>query len=99
MTRADIVEAIHKSGKVDLSKRQISQLVNATFDIISDYLSEPEENKKVMISGFGAFIIKKRKSKIGRNPKTKEEKVIPERYGLSFKAGKNLKEALKKVKS
>lgn len=47
--------------------------------------------RKIMISGFGSFIIKKRKPKVGRNPKTKEEKLIPERFGISFKTGKILK--------
>lgn len=92
MKRADIVNIIAKSGKVDLDKRDIAKLVDSTFDMISKYLSEDiYENKKIMISGFGSFIIKKRKPKVGRNPKTKEEKLIPERFGISFKTGKILK--------
>lgn len=92
MKRADIVDIIAKSGKVDLDKRDIAKLVDSTFDMISKYLSEDiYENKKIMISGFGSFIIKKRKPKVGRNPKTKEEKLIPERFGISFKTGKILK--------
>lgn len=92
MKRVDIVNKIAKSGKVDLDKRDIAKLVDQTFDMISRYLSEDVyENKKIMISGFGSFIVKKRKPKIGRNPKTREEKMIPERFGISFKTGKVLK--------
>lgn len=92
MKRADIVDKIAKNGKVDLDKRDIAKLVDDTFEMISDYLSKDiYENKKIMISGFGSFIIKKRKPKVGRNPKTKEEKLIPERFGISFKTGKILK--------
>lgn len=92
MKRADIVDKIARSGKVDLDKREIAKLVDDTFDIMSEYLSKGlYENKKIMISGFGSFIVKKRKPKVGRNPKTKEEKLIPERFGISFKTGKILK--------
>lgn len=92
MKRADIVDKIARSGKVDLDKREIAKLVDDTFEIMSEYLSKDlYENKKIMISGFGSFIVKKRKPKIGRNPKTKEEKLIPERFGISFKTGKILK--------
>ncbi|MCX7738329.1 MAG: HU family DNA-binding protein [Hydrogenothermaceae bacterium] len=92
MKRADIVDRIVKSGKVNLNRKEISNIVDSTFDIISSYLStEIVEGKKVMISGFGSFIIKKRKPKLGRNPKTREEKLIPERFGISFKTGKILK--------
>lgn len=92
MKRADIVDRIVKSGKVDLDRKEISNIVDSTFDIISSYIStEIVEGKKVMISGFGSFIIKRRKPKLGRNPKTGEEKLIPERFGISFKTGKILK--------
>lgn len=92
MKRIDIVDKILKSGKVELDRKEVARLVDDTFDIIISYLStDLRESKKVMISGFGSFIIKKRKPKLGRNPKTKEEKLIPERFGISFKTGKILK--------
>lgn len=97
MKRIDIVNMIHKDKDLNLNldKRDIHKIVNDTFDMISDYLTtDPKEGKKVMISGFGTFIIKRRKGKIGRNPKTGEEKLIPDRLGISFKAGKELKKKI-----
>jgi nucleoid DNA-binding protein len=98
MKRADIINMIYKDKELKLKnvdKRDIHNIVNDTFDMISDYLTtDVKEGKKVMISGFGTFIIKKRKSKIGRNPKTGEEKLIPDRLGISFKPGKELKKRI-----
>lgn len=97
MKRVDIVNTIHKDKDLNLSldKREIHKIVNDTFDMISEYLTtDIKEGKKVMISGFGTFIIKRRKGKVGRNPKTGEEKLIPDRLGISFKAGKELKKKI-----
>lgn len=97
MKRVDIVNMIHKDKDLNLSldKRDIHKIVNDTFDMISEYLTtDIKEGKKVMISGFGTFIIKRRKGKVGRNPKTGEEKLIPDRLGISFKAGKELKKKI-----
>ncbi len=90
MTKAEIVNWISKNKQTELSKRQISKIVNEIFKILHKELSEKRDGKKIKISGFGTFIIKKRAPKIGRNPKTKEEKVIPERFVVKFKAGKKL---------
>ena len=49
------------------------------------------KNKKVKISNFGTFILKKKNKRIGRNPKTKEEKIISERNVILFKPSKELK--------
>ncbi|MCX7760268.1 MAG: HU family DNA-binding protein [Hydrogenothermaceae bacterium] len=95
MKRADIVNWIAKNSDVKLDKKDIANIVDETFEIMSNYLSNDlYEGKKVMISGFGSFIVKKRKPKVGRNPKTKEEKLIPERFGISFKVGKILKKKI-----
>lgn len=95
MKRADIVNWIAKNTDVKLDKKDIANIVDETFEIMSNYLSNDlYEGKKVMISGFGSFIVKKRKPKVGRNPKTKEEKLIPERFGISFKVGKILKKKI-----
>jgi len=95
MTKADIVNWILRNKKTKLTRREVQEVVNKIFDKIIKELENAEHNTKVQISGFGTFLVKKRASKIGRNPKTKEEKLIPERLGISFKPGKHLKEALK----
>ena len=48
-------------------------------------------NKQVKIAKFGTFILRKKKQRIGRNPKTKEEKIISERFVILFKPSKELK--------
>jgi len=90
MTKADIVNYILEKKKINASKRDVSNIVSRVFEIISKEILNGEPNHKIQISGFGTFIIKKRAPKIGRNPKTKEEKLIPERFGISFKIGKKL---------
>ncbi len=96
MTKAEIVEWILKNKNPEVSKKDVSDVVNAIFEKIIYELVTGEDGHKVQISGFGTFTVKKRAPKIGRNPKTKEEKLIPERFGISFKAGKHLKEILSK---
>ncbi|NPA13253.1 MAG: integration host factor subunit beta [Aquificae bacterium] len=90
MTKADIVNWIIKNKKVKASKKDISTIVNRVFELITQEILNGKDGTKIQISGFGTFIVKKRAPKIGRNPKTKEEKLIPERYGVSFKIGKKL---------
>ncbi|SNZ08473.1 integration host factor subunit alpha [Persephonella hydrogeniphila] len=90
MTKADIVNWIAQNKDIKASKRDISKVVNRIFEIIAEELIDGEDNHKIQISGFGTFIVKKRAPKIGRNPKTREEKLIPERFGISFKVGKKL---------
>ena len=60
--------------KTGLSKKDSEKAVNATFDTITANL---EVGEKVQLVGFGVFDIKERGSRIGRNPKTKEEIEIP----------------------
>jgi integration host factor subunit alpha len=90
MTKYDIVEWISENEDVDLTKKDIKKIVDEIFSVIQEELKKGEENKKIQISGFGTFTIKRRKAKVGRNPKTNEETIVPERLGISFKAGKKL---------
>ena len=79
--------------KTGLSKKDSEKAVNATFDTITANL---EVGEKVQLVGFGVFDIKERGSRIGRNPKTKEEIEIPATRVPVFKAGKVLKDAVSK---
>ena len=94
MTKADIVNWIMENKNINLTKKEITDVVNEIFNKISEELVNGKDNHKVQLSGFGTFVVKKRAAKIGRNPRTKEEKLIPERYGISLRVGKHLKEAL-----
>ena len=67
--------------------------VNAAVDTITEALAAGD---MVQLVGFGAFEVKERGARIGRNPKTKEEIEIPASRVASFKVGKALKEAVTK---
>ena len=65
-------------------------------DIINIIIHNLKKHKKLKISNFGTFTIRSKKSRVGRNPKTKEEKKISERKVLLFKASKDFKNYINK---
>ena len=89
MNKAELISAV--AEKTGLSKKDSEKAINATFDTITLAM---EAGEKVQLVGFGAFDIKERASRIGRNPKTKEEIEIPASRVPVFKAGKALKDAI-----
>ena len=91
MNKAELISAV--AEKTGLSKKDSEKAINATFDTITLSM---EAGEKVQLVGFGAFDDKERGSRMGRNPKTKEEIEIPASRVPVFKAGKALKEALSK---
>ena len=91
MNKAELIADV--AVKTGLSKKDSELAVNATFDAITAALTAGE---KVQLVGFGAFDVKERGVRIGRNPKTKEEIEIPASRVPQFKAGKVLKEAVAK---
>ena len=86
-TRNDIIEAI--SDNVGLSLSDSSSIIEEIFEFI---LNELEKGEDVKISSFGTFSVRYKKSRIGRNPKTKETKVISSRDVVLFKPSKEFKE-------
>ena len=89
MNKAELIAAV--AEKTGLSKKDSEKAVNAAFDTIAANL---EVGEKVQLVGFGAFDVKERGVRMGRNPKTKKEIEIPASRVPQFKAGKALKEAL-----
>lgn len=87
MTKADIVEFIQE--KYGLTKKDIVQVVEAVFGQVKERLLTGES---VKISGFGSFYVKMRGRRVGRNPKTGEEKIIPPRTVVSFHPSQLLKD-------
>ena len=87
MNKAELInEAAEKSG---LSKKDTENAINAAIEVISQCLAEGD---KVQLVGFGAFEVKCRAERTGRNPKTKETIKIPASKVPVFKAGKALKD-------
>ena len=91
MNKAELVSAV--AEKAGLSKKDSEKAINAAFEAITETLAAGE---KVQLVGFGAFEVKERNARIGRNPKTKEEIQIPASRVASFKAGKALKDSIAK---
>ena len=91
MNKAELVAAV--AEKTALSKKDSEKAVNAAFEAITAALGGGD---KVQLVGFGAFEVKERNARVGRNPKTKEEIQIPASRVPVFKAGKALKDVVAK---
>ena len=91
MNKAELVTAV--AEKAGLSKKDSEKAINAAFEAITAALVGGD---KVQLVGFGAFEVKERNARVGRNPKTKEEIQIPASRVASFKVGKALKDAVAK---
>ncbi|OGQ49539.1 MAG: integration host factor subunit alpha [Deltaproteobacteria bacterium RIFCSPLOWO2_02_FULL_47_10] len=91
MTKAEIVEQIYQ--KIGFSKKESADIVELVFDTIKDTLSKGE---KIKVSGFGNFVVRQKRSRIGRNPQTGESIEITARKVLTFRPSQVLKEALNK---
>ena len=89
LTKKDLVNLVYM--QIGFSKKISESLIEEFFSLI---VSNLIKEKKVKISKFGTFSIKLKKSRLGRNPKTKEEKKISERKVALFKASKEFKEFL-----
>ena len=86
LTKKDIINSIYM--QIGFPKKVIDEIIN---DIILLIIDSIKSEKKLKISNFGTFILREKKSRIGRNPKTKEEKVVNERKVVLFKPSKDFK--------
>ena len=87
LTKKDLVNLVYM--QLGFSK-QISE--NLIEDFLSTIVSNIKEEKKLKLSKFGTFSIRKKKQRIGRNPKTKETKMISSRDVVLFKPSKEFKD-------
>ncbi len=90
MGKGDLADAIAKKSK--LSRAKANELLNVTLDTIQASL---KKGKKVSITGFGTFEVRKRKARVGRNPQTGKSIKIAAKKVPAFKAGAGLKKAVK----
>ncbi len=91
LRKKDIVNSMYM--QIGFSKKISEELLDDILDIIVDNLNK---HKKIKISNFGTFLLRSKKSRIGRNPKTKEKKVISERNVVLFKPSKDFKSYINK---
>jgi len=92
MTKADIIESIYE--KIGFSKKESAEIVELVFNTMKTTL---ERSEKIKISGFGNFVIRDKKPRIGRNPQTGEEIEISARKVLTFKPSQVLKNSLNRT--
>ena len=90
MTKNELIEKVAK--KANLTKRASRDAVDSPFGLIRDSLVRGE---KVVITGFGTFLIRSRAARRGRNPQTGETIQIPNKKTPGFTAGKTIKRLIK----
>ena len=86
LTKKEIVNSIYM--QLGLSKNILDLILE---DILKLIIKNLKKNKKVKISNFGTFEVRYKNKRIGRNPKTKEKKIITARNVVLFKPSKEFK--------
>tara|TARA_B100000676_G_C17658437_1_gene620202 strand:- start:135 stop:422 length:288 start_codon:yes stop_codon:yes gene_type:complete len=89
LTKKEIINSIYM--QLGFSKKICENLLE---DFFSTIINQLILNKKVKISNFGTFILRHKKSRLGRNPKTLEKAVISERNVILFKPSRELKKII-----
>lgn len=89
MTKPELVDAVARA--TGMKKSDAGDAVDAVFAAITEALGSREQ---VAIAGFGAFAVKKRAARMGRNPRTGEQISIPEGAACVFRPGKRVKDAV-----
>jgi len=87
LTKKDLVNIVYM--QLGFSKQISEHLID---DFLFLIIKNLKNEKKIKLSNFGTFSVRSKKSRIGRNPKTKEKKVISERNVILFKPSKEFKE-------
>ena len=91
MNKAELVGEV--ANQTGLTKKTSRETVNAIISAITDCLAREE---RVTLVGFGTFQVMERKARRGVNPQTREELDIPAKNVVRFKAGKGLRERVRK---
>ena len=87
LTKKDLVNMVYM--QIGFSKQISSNLIEEFFSLI---ILNLKKEKQIKLSKFGTFSIRSKKKRIGRNPKTKERKIISDRNVVLFKPSKEFKE-------
>ncbi|HKM40595.1 MAG: HU family DNA-binding protein [Patescibacteria group bacterium] len=90
----DLAEILAEKKDLKINKKQAEEIIKSLANLI---IKKLQENQTVKITGFGTFSTKNRHARAGVNPQKPEERIkIPAVRVIKFKAGKRLKDALKK---
>lgn len=90
MIRSELIQLIAEENP-HLFQRDVERIVNTVFDEIIEAMSRGD---RVELRGFGAFSVKKRDARIGRNPRTGDAVKVEEKHVPFFKTGKLLRDRL-----
>jgi integration host factor subunit alpha len=89
LTRSDLTEALHRD--IGLSRTESADMVNNVLDLIADELVK---GNSVKLSSFGTFMVRHKRERVGRNPKTGEEVPITPRRVLVFRPSQVMKNVI-----
>ena len=89
LTKKDLVNLVYM--QVGFSKKISESIIEEIFSLIVESLIN---EKKIKLSKFGTFSLRLKKSRVGRNPKTKEKKIISQRNVVLFKPSKEFKDLI-----
>ena len=92
MIKSELIEKL-ASENPHLFQRDLETVANAILDAVGDALAQGD---RVELRGFGAFSVKNRPPRVGRNPRTGAKVEVGEKYVPQFKAGKEIRERLNK---
>mgnify|MGYP006137579685 FL=1 len=92
MTKKEIVRRI--SEELGLKQTETKEVVQRTFDAIIEALATEQ---RVELRNFGVFEVKKRAARKARNPKTGDEVLVPARFVVTFKPGKEMEQRVKTI--
>jgi len=92
MTKADLADKLYE--KIGLPKKEATEIVETLFESMKSILADGESIK---ITGFGTFLVRKKGSRRGRNPKTGSELEIEQRRVVTFKPSLQFKDIVEKV--
>jgi integration host factor subunit beta len=90
MTKSELVQRLAETNP-HLYQRDVEIIVTTIFDAITDALAQGD---RVELRGFGAFSVKRREARIGRNPRTGDSVQVSEKHIPFFKTGKQLRDRL-----
>ncbi|MFP2964224.1 integration host factor subunit beta [Myxococcus sp. 1LA] len=90
MTRSELIERIVERAP-HVPRREVEAIVHAVFEEMAQALVA---GRRIELRGFGVFVVRTRRARTGRNPKTGQRVSVPARRTLSFAAGKELRERL-----
>lgn len=92
MTKRELV--IEVAERLGYTQNEVANVVQATLDLVTEALAKEQ---RIEIRNFGVFEVKKRAKRQARNPKTGDPVVVPEKYVVVFKPGREMEKRVKEV--